>query len=83
MFNLNKDSASRPNGFSGEFYQSCWEVIKEEVLNMVRFFFCGAELPRYFTHTTLVLIPKNEVVRNSNDLRPISLSSFIITIWHA
>lgn len=43
----------------------------------VRHFFCGAEIPRYFTHTTLVLIPKKEVVKSFDDLRPISLSTFM------
>lgn len=77
VFELNKDSASGPDGFSREFYQTCWEIIKEEVINMVKIFFCGAELPKYITHTTLVLIPKKKVVNNFNDLRPISLSSFV------
>lgn len=33
--------------------------------------------PRYITHITLVLIPKKEAVRGFNDLRPISLSTFM------
>lgn len=45
VFYLNKDSASEPDGFSGEFYQVCWDIIKEEVLNVVKFFFCDTELP--------------------------------------
>lgn len=44
---------------------------------MVRAFFCGQELPRFITHTNLVLIPKKEVVDSFGDLRPISLSTFI------
>lgn len=44
---------------------------------MVRAFFCRAEMPRYFTHTTLVLIPKKEVLKNFNDLRPIILRTFM------
>lgn len=77
VFELNKDSASGPDGFSEEFYQACWDTIKEKVLNVACSFLCGAEIPRYITHTTLVLIPKKEVIRDFNDLRPISLSSFI------
>lgn len=43
----------------------------------VQAFFCGHELPRHVTHTSLVLIPKNENPKSFSDLRPISLSSFI------
>lgn len=39
--------------------------------------FCGAELPRYITYTTFVLIPKKEVITSFGDLRPISLSTFL------
>lgn len=38
--------------------------------------FCGQQLPRFITHTNLVLIPKKESVHNFTDLRPISLSTF-------
>lgn len=77
VFDLNKDSAGGPDVFSSGFYQACWDIIKEEVIQAVQAFFCGAELPRYITHTTLVLIPKKDVVRGFSDLRHISLSTFM------
>ncbi|KAH0692608.1 hypothetical protein KY285_019705 [Solanum tuberosum] len=76
VFELNGDSASGQDGYSGQFFQSCWEIIGEDVWNMVRAFFSGYELPRYITHTNLVLIPKKDVIDNFGDLRPISLSTF-------
>lgn len=51
--------------------------MKHKVIQAVLLFFCGAELPRYITHTTLVLISKKEVVKSFGDLRPISLSMFM------
>lgn len=62
VFALNKDSASGPDGFSGQFFQCCWDIVKEDINNMVRAFFCGQELPRFITHTNLILIPKKKVV---------------------
>ncbi|KAG5587705.1 hypothetical protein H5410_048139 [Solanum commersonii] len=53
-----------------------WNIIGDDITNMVKAFFCGQELPRYLTHTNLVLIPKKEVVTTFGDLRPISLSTF-------
>ncbi|KAG5579803.1 hypothetical protein H5410_050430 [Solanum commersonii] len=44
---------------------------------MVKALVCGAELPRYITHTNLVLIPKNVALNTFSDLRPISLSNFL------
>ncbi|XP_075086274.1 uncharacterized protein LOC142168985 [Nicotiana tabacum] len=76
VFELNGDSASGPDGFTGQFYQASWEVICDDVLNMVRAFFCGAELPKFITHTNFVLLPKKKNVATFSDMRPISLSNF-------
>ncbi|KAM3360270.1 hypothetical protein P3S68_019982 [Capsicum galapagoense] len=54
-----------------------WDIVKEDIYTMVVTFFCGNELPRYITHTNVVLITKKEAVSKFNDLRPISLSSFV------
>lgn len=77
VFGLNKDSTSGSDGFSGHFFQDSWDIIKEDVTNMVRAFFSGQQLPRFITHTNLILIPKKENVKTFVDLRPISLSTFI------
>lgn len=44
---------------------------------MAKDFFCRQCLPRYVTHTNLVLLPKKEEVKTFADLRPISLSYFV------
>ncbi|XP_070032400.1 uncharacterized protein [Nicotiana tomentosiformis] len=70
VFGLNGD------GFTSKFYQTSWDIIGDDVLNMVRAFFCGAELPKYITHTNLVLLPKKKNVATFSDMRPITLSNF-------
>lgn len=77
VFSLNSDSACGPDGFSGKNFQSCWEIIKNDIVQVVMDFFYGRELSRFVTHTNLVLIPKKEQVSSFTDLRPISLSTFI------
>ncbi|XP_060211804.1 uncharacterized protein LOC132639369 [Lycium barbarum] len=76
VFKLNGESAAGPDGFTGLFYQFCWDIIGEDVTNMVKSFFCGTELPRFVTHTNLVLLPKKDLVNTFSDMRPISLSNF-------
>ncbi|KAH0655111.1 hypothetical protein KY290_030912 [Solanum tuberosum] len=73
---LNGDNTSGPDGFSGTFFQASWEIIGDDITKMVRAFFCGQRLPRFITHSNLVLIPKKEDVKSFTDLRPISLSTF-------
>lgn len=77
VFSLNKDSTSGPYGFSGEFFQSCWDIVEKDTFVVVLDFFCGMDLPRYVTQTTLALILKKEKVERMTDLKPISLSTFI------
>lgn len=60
VFELNGSSAAGPDGFTGLFFQKCWEIVAEDVRRGVRAFFCGQELPRFITHTNLVLIPKKD-----------------------
>ncbi|KAK6796405.1 hypothetical protein RDI58_004106 [Solanum bulbocastanum] len=76
VFSLNKDSVCGPDGFSGEFFLNCWDIIKNDICKLVMEFFCGSEIPKYVSHTNVVLIPKKEKVNKFVDLRPISLSSF-------
>lgn len=76
VFSLNADSAWGPDGFTGKFYQACWDIIAGDVVKMMQSFFCGHELPRYVTCTNVVLIPKKKEVMTFSVMRPISLSNF-------
>lgn len=77
VFELSGESASVPDGFTGTFYQVCWDIIGIDIHNMVLHFFGGAPLPKSITHTNLVLLPKKPMVQTFSDLRPIGLSNFI------
>ncbi|KAI3472963.1 hypothetical protein Pfo_029210 [Paulownia fortunei] len=62
-----------PDGFSAHFYQFCWDIISTDVKEAVEDFFRGNEMPRSFTATTLVLIPKSENPSTWSDYRPVNL----------
>ncbi|XP_059315418.1 uncharacterized protein LOC132066031 [Lycium ferocissimum] len=53
----------------------CWDIM-DDVFNMVWDFVRGMELPRYITHTNLVLLPKKKEVVTYSYMKPISLSNF-------
>ncbi|XP_075111413.1 uncharacterized protein LOC142181784 [Nicotiana tabacum] len=77
VFELSADSSSGPDGFTGMFYQKCWELICYDTHNMVLQFYGGSLLPKFITHTNLVLLPKMSNPESFTDLRPISLSNYI------
>lgn len=77
IFDMSGDSAGDPDGFSGLLFQACWDMMGEDVTNVVKSFFCGWEILKYITHSKLVLILKKEVSRHLTDLKPISLSNVI------
>lgn len=48
---------------------------------MVGSFFCGAELPRFITHTSMVMLLKKTIVNTFLDIWPISVSNFVNKIY--
>ncbi|XP_047269313.1 uncharacterized protein LOC124899193 [Capsicum annuum] len=48
---------------------------------MVAEFFGGRKVPRFITHTNLVLLPKKKEVITFSNMRPISLSNFVNKIF--
>ncbi|XP_060183329.1 uncharacterized protein LOC132613329 [Lycium barbarum] len=76
VFDLNPNSAPDLDGFGGCFYQSCWQIIKDDMVDFVQSFFRGANLTKFYTSTCLVLISKVEHPASFTEFRPISLSNF-------
>ncbi|XP_070013578.1 uncharacterized protein [Nicotiana sylvestris] len=46
VFGLNGDRAGGPDGMTGKLYHSCWDIIGDDLYDMVRAFFNGHELPK-------------------------------------
>ncbi|XP_075109006.1 uncharacterized protein LOC142180816 [Nicotiana tabacum] len=81
VFGLNGESAGGPDGFTRSFFQTCWDIIGDDIVDMVKALFNGHDFPRYVTHTNLVLLPKKKEVVTFSDVRPISLSNFVNKIF--
>ncbi|KAH0695796.1 hypothetical protein KY289_013278 [Solanum tuberosum] len=80
VFSMSPNSASGPDGFGGKFYQSCWEIIKVDLLLAIQSYFNGHIMPKFMSHACLVLLPKIEHPNNFSEFRPISLSNFTYKI---
>ncbi|RVX16087.1 LINE-1 reverse transcriptase-like [Vitis vinifera] len=73
LMDMNGDKAPRPDGFTGAFWQFCWEFVKEEVLEMFKEFHEQNAFLKSLNTTFLVLIPKKGGAEELGDFRPISL----------
>lgn len=77
VFELNRDSVSGPDGFTGHFFQTFWDIVGGDMINVVNAFFAWYTLSKSIAHTNLILLPKKEKVLTLFDLRPTSLSNFM------
>ncbi|XP_057803511.1 uncharacterized protein LOC131018823 [Salvia miltiorrhiza] len=81
VFGMDASSAPGPDGFSGKFFQSCWDIIKEDIWKAVTTFFERSYLPVGCNSSIMILLPKKDVVSSTADLRPIVLSNFFFKIF--
>lgn len=72
FLSLSRNKTSGPDGFSSEFFNSCWSVVGGEVTAAVAEFFRTCTLLKQWNATTLVLIPKVPNAETMTDFRPIS-----------
>ena len=72
---MQSDKAPGPDGFIGVFYKSCWNIIKQDILAAVNYFYTNHDQHYNLLNTAhVVLLPKKEEATVIGDYRPISLS---------
>ncbi|XP_035542978.1 uncharacterized protein LOC118346079, partial [Juglans regia] len=75
LFSIPMDSSPGPDGFGSGFFQHCWSLVYQDLLEAVSDFFGGAVLPRFYSASFIVLIPKVQNPMSFGNFRPISLCS--------
>lgn len=58
VFQLDEESASGPDGFSGFFFRNFWSIISQALLTAVQEFFSSVPIPKAAASTVITLLPK-------------------------
>lgn len=80
MFQMKKGKALGPDGFPVEFFQEFWEVVKLDLLEVVKESFMNKQMLKSLNATFLVLIPKKEGANSLDLFRPIALCNVVYKI---
>lgn len=73
VFEMPSEKAPGPDGFIGAFFKSCWELIKQDVLAAMMFFFNQHNQQLNLLNSGyIVLIPKHVEAKGIGDYLPIS-----------
>jgi hypothetical protein len=74
------DKAPGPDGFSMAFFQTCWEVVKKDMIAVFKEFHESRKFEKSINATFVALIPKEARAVEIKDFRPISLISGVYKI---
>jgi hypothetical protein len=81
VFDMKKNTAPGPDHMPIEFFQSCWEIVKPELLSMfMKFFHYKLEMNR-INYGTITLLPKIKDANKIQQYRPIYLLNVVYKIF--
>jgi hypothetical protein len=78
--NMNGDKTPSPDGFSLAFFQFCWSILKEDIMQIFHHFHTHDTFAKSINATFITLIPKKIDAMEVKDYRPISLVTGIYKI---
>lgn len=80
VFQMEKGQAPGPDCFTIDFFQKCWDLVKEEIWAVVEESRRMGWVLKAFNSTFLTLIPKEQGAESPGMFRPISLCNVILKI---
>ena len=80
IFQLDRDKALGPDGFTIAVFQDCWDVIKEDLVRVFTEFHSSGIINQSINVTFIVLLPKKSQTKKVSDFRPISLITCLYKI---
>lgn len=61
VFSINKDKSLGPDGFSSLFYQECWEIVKEDLMEVFKEFYERGTINKSANATFIVLFLRSRM----------------------
>ena len=80
IFQLDRNKASGPDGFTIVVFQDCWAVIKEDLMRVFAEFHISGIINQSTNASFIVLLPKKNLTKKISDSRPISLITSLYKI---
>lgn len=74
---LGPDRAPGPDGFTAKFFQSNWDLLRDDLVGFIKDFFENNHMDFRVNRTNIVLIPKKDCPETVIDFRPISLCNVL------
>lgn len=71
LFLMHPDKSPGPDKMSPGFYQKCWNIVKQDIMYVIRHFFATGVIDDQLRHTNIALIPKKKYHVYMTDLRPL------------
>jgi hypothetical protein len=78
---MEKNKAAGPNGFPIEFYQSCWEIVKDDLVAVFQDFHQHKIDLSRINYGIITLIPKGDDATTIQKYRPICLLQVLFMIF--
>lgn len=69
-----------PDGFNVDFFKACWEIIKQDILDVVEDSRKYKTILRVLNTSFITLIPKQEKAMKPDRFRPIALCNVVYKI---
>ncbi|KAL0444985.1 UNVERIFIED_CONTAM: hypothetical protein Slati_2221200 [Sesamum latifolium] len=77
FFDISKDSAPGPDGYTSAFFKAAWPEIGNDICAAVTEFFVSGRLLKQLNATLLVLIPKVQLPVRVSEFRPIACCNVV------
>jgi hypothetical protein len=80
LASLGSTKAPGPDGFTTLFFKKYWDIVREDVLQCIWFFFKSNFLQRIQNHSFIALVPKLSGSHTAHQFKPISLCNIVYKI---